>query len=79
VTGEAQRLLVPLRSVVERGEVTALYVLNADGRTSLRQVRLGHRFSDSVEVLAGLGEGERVVLDPAAGMRRLQHAKDVES
>ncbi len=79
VTGEAHRLLVPLRSVVERGEVTAVYVLNADGRTSLRQIRLGHKFADDVEVLAGLAEGERVALDPVAATQRLRHATDEKS
>ncbi|HEY5760677.1 MAG TPA: efflux RND transporter periplasmic adaptor subunit [Steroidobacter sp.] len=79
VTGEAQRLLVPLRSVVERGEVIAVYVLNADGRTSLRQVRLGHAFAAGVEVLAGLTEGERVALDPVAAMKYLRRAEDLAS
>lgn len=73
LVGEVQRLLVPLRTIVERGEVTALYVLDSEGRTSLRQVRLGHRFGDDVEVLAGLAEGERVALDPIAALKGLQH------
>lgn len=73
VTGEAQRLLVPLSSVVERGEVTAVYVMNSNGRASLRQVRLGRKFAERVEVLAGLTEGERVALDPVAAMKHLRH------
>lgn len=73
VVGEVQRLLVPAQSIVERGEVTALYVLDDEGRTSLRQVRLGHRFAGDVEVLAGVIEGDRVALDPLAAMKRLRH------
>lgn len=79
ITGEAQRLLVPLSSVVERGEVTAVYVVNDDGRTSLRQLRLGHRFENEVEVLAGLSEGERIALEPVAAMKHLRRAEDVAS
>jgi RND family efflux transporter MFP subunit len=71
VIGEANRLLVPLDAVVERSEVIGLYVVNADGGTSLRQVRLGHRFGDRVEVLSGLREGERVALDPSLAVKRL--------
>ncbi|AMN46045.1 hypothetical protein ACG33_02750 [Steroidobacter denitrificans] len=66
VVGEAERLLVPARALVERGEVTAVYVIAADQRASLRQIRLGHRFEDHLEVLAGLAAGERIALEPFA-------------
>jgi membrane fusion protein, multidrug efflux system len=74
VTGEADRLLIPTRALVVRSEVTAVYVVGAGGRTSLRQVRPGHRFEDRTEVLAGLGKGERVALDPIAAMKQLKPA-----
>jgi multidrug efflux pump subunit AcrA (membrane-fusion protein) len=32
----------------------------------LRQVRLGRRYGESLEVLAGLSEGEMVAADPVA-------------
>lgn len=79
VTGTARRLLVPRRSVVERGEVTAVYVVNGENRASLRQVRLGRRFEQEVEVLAGLSDGERVALDPVAAMKQLRRAADRDS
>ncbi len=63
--GEAQRLLVPAAALLQRSEVTAVYVLDAQGPT-LRQVRIGHRYGDRVEVLAGLDDGERIALDPVA-------------
>ncbi len=71
VIGAAPRLLVPHSSLVERGEITAVYVLDAAGRASLRQVRLGHRFDETIEVLAGLEAGERIATDPLAAMRQL--------
>jgi len=61
--GQAERLLIPAIAVVQRSEVTAVYV-SEDGDVRLRQVRIGHNFGDQVEVLAGLGEGELVALDP---------------
>jgi RND family efflux transporter MFP subunit len=69
VIGEAQRLLVPWNAVVERGEVTAVYVIEPNGGISLRQVRLGHRFAADVEILAGLDAGERIATDPIAAMQ----------
>ncbi|MEO8065180.1 MAG: efflux RND transporter periplasmic adaptor subunit [Pseudomonadota bacterium] len=74
VIGEADRLLVPARSIVERSEVTAVYVIDAESRVALRQVRCGHRFADDVEILAGLAAGERLALDPLAAMQRLDPA-----
>jgi RND family efflux transporter MFP subunit len=70
VIGTAARLLVPRAAVLRRSEVTAVYVVGADGRPRLRQVRLGTAGDEqSVEVLAGLKPGERVAVEPVkAGM-----------
>jgi hypothetical protein len=75
VIGEIDRLLVPARALVERGEVTAVYVIAADNRISLRQIRLGHRFEDRIEVLAGLDAGERVALEPWAARQWFESAR----
>lgn len=68
-TTGAQRLTVPAQAVVRRAELTAVYVIGADGKPLLRQVRLGPQSGDQVEVLAGLAEGERVALQPQAAAR----------
>jgi hypothetical protein len=72
VVGEAERLLIPAGAVVERSEMTAVYVEDAEGDVALRQLRLGHRFDDQVEVLAGLDAGETIVTDPLAALERLR-------
>jgi hypothetical protein len=65
VTGQAERLTVPTNAVLRRGEVAAVYVHSADGRLSLRQLRLGDAVGQGeIEVLAGLTAGEQVVTDP---------------
>lgn len=74
VTGTAQRLLVPAAAVVERSEVTAVYVVDQHGRVAMRQVRPGDRFGDRIEILSGLVPGERVALDPLAAARELRPA-----
>lgn len=70
-TGETTRILLPQSALVTRSEVTAVYVVDADNRVALRQVRLGHRYGDRVEVLAGLQAGERVAADPLAALSHL--------
>ena len=65
--GTAQpRLWVPRLSVVQRVEVTAVYVVSAQGKAQLRQVRLGREEGDKVEILSGLKAGEAVARDPIA-------------
>jgi RND family efflux transporter MFP subunit len=70
VTGSAPRLLVPRAAVFRRSELTAVYVIAADGQPQLRQIRLGTAGDENaVEVLAGLKAGEQVALEPMkAGM-----------
>jgi len=63
IIGETERLLVPAAAIVRRSELSGVYVVDGDN-VSLRQVRLGRRYGESVEVLAGLAEGETVATDP---------------
>jgi RND family efflux transporter MFP subunit len=74
VIGEAERLLIPVTSLVERSEVTAVYVQTSDGRVVLRQIRAGHRFDNRVEVLAGLEPGETIVTDPLVALEYVRQA-----
>ena len=60
---------VPLKSIVRRAEMTGLYVLGANGKPVLRQVRLGRAEGDRVEILSGLMAGEQVVSDPQSAAR----------
>ncbi|MBQ4856271.1 efflux RND transporter periplasmic adaptor subunit [Rhodanobacter sp. B2A1Ga4] len=69
-TGEVKRLLLPASALVQRGELVGVYVLDEHG-VALRQLRIGHRIADKVEVLAGLDDGERIATDPAAAARWL--------
>jgi RND family efflux transporter MFP subunit len=76
LTGEAQALLVPASAVVQRSELTAVYVLDGDGAPRLRQIRLGRALPDGrVAVLAGLDAGESVVTDPNAARIALLGAR----
>lgn len=65
----APRLYVPASAVLRRAELTGVYVVDAQGKASLRQVRLGRSQGDSVELLSGVSAGERVALDPQAAAR----------
>ncbi|HSG89638.1 MAG TPA: efflux RND transporter periplasmic adaptor subunit [Pseudomonadales bacterium] len=64
VVGESQRLLIPGEALVRRSEVTGVYVVGDNDDVRFRQVRIGNRFGERVEILSGLGQGDRVATDP---------------
>lgn len=62
----SERLTVPASAVLTRGQLTFVYVVGADDHARLRMVSLGEPGGDHLDVLAGLSDGDRVVLRPAA-------------
>ena len=74
VTGLKQSLLVPASAIARRSEVNAVYVMGKDNKLSFRQVRVGAyvSLSKSYEILAGLENNEKVMLDPVAAAAQLK-------
>lgn len=64
--GERTGISVPTTAVVERGQLTAVFVLDGDSTARLRFVSVGRRVAQRVEVLSGLTEGERVAVSNVA-------------
>lgn len=65
---------LPLAAVVQRGELAGAYVVTEDA-IMLRQLRLGSRQGDQVEVIAGLTAGEEVAVDPDAALQALRRQR----
>jgi hypothetical protein len=64
-TGEGARIALPASAILRRGELTGVYITDGKGGFALRQIRAGEALADgSIEVLAGLGGGVEVALDP---------------
>jgi macrolide-specific efflux system membrane fusion protein len=62
-------LQIPAAALPARGEADGSYrvgVMGGDGKVSMRIIKIGIRTADSVQVLSGLEEGERVVLGAPA-------------
>jgi RND family efflux transporter MFP subunit len=64
--GVRPAIAVPDSAIVERGQLRELYVVDSRGIAGLRLVTLGQQLGKQVEVLSGLGAGEKIVLDPGA-------------
>jgi multidrug efflux pump subunit AcrA (membrane-fusion protein) len=62
-------ITVPAAAMVDRGGMPGVLVLNDDGRARFRLVKPGERRGDSVEIIAGLFGGERIVMGELAEVR----------
>lgn len=72
---ERPTLLLPASAVVQRSELTAVYVVDDAARPALRYVTLGTPTVDGrLPVLAGLDAGERIAANPLAAARALKGA-----
>jgi RND family efflux transporter MFP subunit len=70
-------LSVPGAGIRRAGDTVSAWVLGADGRLAKRTVRTGLRdeAQDLVQVLAGLADGDRVLVGPADGLTDGQPAR----
>lgn len=59
---ERRALVVPEESVTQRQQAHYLTIVGTDGRAEVRKVSIGTRYPGTVEILAGLNEGEAVVV-----------------
>jgi len=66
--GMTETLLVPITAVVERGELTSVFVVGSDQISHLRWVKTGRRFEKQVEILSGLNVGEQVLVEGLRGV-----------
>jgi RND family efflux transporter MFP subunit len=66
--GDRPLLLIPASAVVVQGQLTGVYLVDAEGIARFRLIRTGRKFDDSAEVLSGLPEGSRYVVTPPAAL-----------
>jgi len=68
VKGVTQTMLVPASVIVQRGELTSVFVVDPDKIGRLRWVKVGRWFDKQREILSGVNVGERVLLEGARGV-----------
>ena len=66
---------MPKEAVLSRNGRQLVYVLAADGRAEMREVRLGLENDQEAEILEGLSAGEEVII---SNLDRLQQGTAVE-
>ena len=72
---EREALVIPEEALTPEAERQFVYVV-ADGKVSKREVRIGGRRPGSVEVIAGLSAGERVIVE---GTQKVREGASVQA
>lgn len=67
--GDDNVTTVPQSAVVSRAGVDGVFLVDGDETIRFRSVRLGRRWGDEREVLAGLETGSQIVMKPSPGLR----------
>jgi RND family efflux transporter MFP subunit len=60
-----QSLSIPTNALLIRGEGMRVAVVDTAGRVSLRPIKIGRNYGESVEVLDGVASTDQVVLNPS--------------
>jgi RND family efflux transporter MFP subunit len=68
--GKKQVLLVPAKALVEKGQLTGVYVVDEKGVMTYRIIKTGQPYGEEVEVVSGLKPDERIIVSG------LEHAVD---
>ena len=66
--GEVRAIHVPLSALVVRGQMETVFVVEKEN-ARLRIVRTGKRIGGEVELISGINEGDRVVVEGAGTLR----------
>ncbi len=65
--GRREALLIPKGALVEKGQLTGVYAVDAKGVVTYRLVRTGKPYEGGIEILSGLNAGERII---SAGLEK---------
>jgi RND family efflux transporter MFP subunit len=70
-------LLIPGDTLVVRADGTQVAVVDTDGQVHYTRIQLGRDYGDHIEVLSGLEQGQRVVVNPSDAVREGVKVKPV--
>jgi RND family efflux transporter MFP subunit len=71
----ANGMMVQKKAVVERGAMTFVWIVEKDSIARMRLVKVGKALGERVEILAGLSDGERLIV---SGVDKVSEGSKVE-
>jgi RND family efflux transporter MFP subunit len=73
--GKREVITIPHKAVFQRGQLLQVFVVDSSQTARLRLIRTGKVYGERIEVLSGLGEGEKIVVE---GVERVNDGNRIE-
>ncbi len=73
--GEKQILKVPPKAILQRGQLVSVFIVDSSQVLHLRLIKTGKQYGDYLEVLSGLNDGDRIVVE---GIEKVREGDGVE-
>jgi RND family efflux transporter MFP subunit len=73
--GQKQILGVPLKAILQRGQLVSVFVVDSTQTLHLRLIKTGKQYGNQLEVLSGLNDGDRIVVE---GIERVKEGDRIE-
>lgn len=61
--GKRETITIPQKAIFERGQLLQVFVVDSSQIARLRLIKTGKTYGDLVEVLSGIREGERIIVE----------------
>jgi len=72
--GQKQLIKVPQKAILQRGQLTGVFVVDPSNIVRLRLIKTGKQYDDQLEVLSGLNDGDRIAVE---GLERVKEGDRV--
>jgi hypothetical protein len=73
--GQRKAITIPQKAILQHGQLQEVYVVDPSDIARLRLIKAGKVYGDRAEVLAGIHEGERVIVE---GMEKVREGMRVQ-
>jgi len=73
--GQKEILEVPQKAILHRGQLVSVFVVDSSNILQLRLIKTGRQYGDQFEVLSGLNDGDRIIVE---GIEKAKEGNRVE-
>jgi multidrug efflux pump subunit AcrA (membrane-fusion protein) len=73
--GQKQVIQIPQKAILQQGQLVGVFAVDSSNIVHLRLIKTGKPYGDRIEVLSGLNDGDRIIVE---GMERVKEGNRVQ-